>query len=300
MSDDPLAPVYAQLRQLMPGIPDHDVARFAASITRPGPYALGPDSQPKEGVARGTLTQVRFERKDGVYPGVGRDVRIYVPVHKAGQRLALMVFQDGARYAGPDANTTIVFDNLIHAGDMPPTVGVFVDPGEPGPGLPVYGGSGNRSVEYDSLGPAYVNFLIDELIPEVTRGLPMADSREMRAICGLSSGGICAFNAAWERPDYFSKVLSHCGSFVNIRGGHALEPAVRAHPAKALRVFLQTGEHDLDIVFGGWTLANRALAGALAYRGYDHRLLVGEGGHSLAHGAAILPEALRWLWRGTV
>jgi enterochelin esterase family protein len=118
-----------------------------------------------------------------------------------------------------------------------------------------------------------------------------------RAICGLSSGGICAFNAAWERPDYFSKVVSHCGSFVDIRGGYALAPAVRRSPPKPLRVFLQTGEHDLDIAFGNWPLANRELASALSYHGYDHQLVVGAGGHSLAHGGAIFADTLRWLWR---
>jgi len=300
MSNDALAPILAQIRQAMPGIPERDLDRFAAALTRAAPYSPGPDAKPRDGVPRGTLTQVRFRRDGGAYPGVARDVRVYVPVHKAGERLALMVFQDGARYLGPEAHATTVFDNLIATREMPPTVGVFVEPGETGPGLPIYGGAGNRSTEYDSLGPAYADFLIEELLPEVTRSLPLADSREMRAICGLSSGGICAFNAAWERPGYFSKVMSHCGSFVNIRGGHALAPAVRREPAKPLRVFLQTGEHDLDIIFGGWTLANRELAGALAYRGYDHQLIVGEGGHSLGHGGAILPDALRWLWRGTV
>jgi len=300
MNGDPLAPVYAQLKAIVPGIPEQDLPRFAKAITTPGPYSPGPDAQPREGVARGTVAQFRFERSGGAYPGVAREVRIYVPAHKPTQRLALMVFQDGARYLGPEANTATVFDNLIAEGKMPPTVGLFVEPGEAGPGLPIYGGAGNRSIEYDSLGPMYANFLIEELIPEATRDLPLAQSREMRAICGLSSGGICAFNAAWERPDYFSKVLSHCGSFVNIRGGHALAPAVRRVASKPLRVFLQTGEHDLDIVFGGWTLANRELAAALSYRNYDHRLVVGEGGHSLAHGGSILPESLIWLWRGTI
>lgn len=294
-------PLHAQLRQIFPGIPDEDLPRFAHAITHPGAYAPGPDAQPRVGVPRGTVSERGFSRARGAYPGVGRVVRVYVPAREVAREPArLMVFQDGARYLGPEANAATVLDNLISAGEIPPMVGVFVEPGEPGPGLPVYGGSGNRSVEYDSLGPAYANFLIDELLPEVTGGLDLVDGAQARAICGLSSGGICAFNAAWERPDYFGKVVSHCGSFVDIRGGHALAPAVRRSPAKALRVFLQTGEHDLDILFGAWPLANRVLADALAYRGYDHQLVVGEGGHSLAHGGAIFPETLRWLWRPQV
>jgi enterochelin esterase family protein len=183
------------------------------------------------------------------------------------------------------------------AGAMPPVLGLFIEPGETGPGLPLYGGLGNRSVEYDSLGDTYVRFLIEELIPDVTGEWRLREEPASRALCGLSSGGFCAVNAAWERPDYFAKALSHCGSFVNIRGGDELAAKVRRSAPKALRIFLQTGERDLDILFGSWTLGNRTLAAALAYRGYDHRLVVGEGGHSLLHGGAILPETLRWLWR---
>ncbi|HEX8787748.1 MAG TPA: hypothetical protein VF793_16305, partial [Telluria sp.] len=78
---------------------------------------------------------------------------------------------------------------------------------------------------------------------------------------------------------------------------HLLAQRVRREDERPLRVFLQTGEHDLDIVFGDWQLANRQLASALAYRGYDHQLVVGEGGHSLKQGGALLADALRWLWR---
>ena len=175
-----------------------------------------------------------------------------------------------------------------------------MSPGETGPGLPVYGGEGNRSLEYDSPGDTYARFLIEELIPALTTEWPLRADPACRAICGLSSGGFCAVNVAWERPDYFGKAVSHCGSFVDIRGGHTLAALVRRAPKRPLRIFLQTGEHDLDILFGSWTLANRTLAAALAYRGYDHRLVVGEGGHSLRHGGAILPETLRWLWRDSV
>jgi enterochelin esterase family protein len=102
---------------------------------------------------------------------------------------------------------------------------------------------------------------------------------------------------AWERPDAFRKVVSHCGSFTNIRGGHQYPALIRRAAPKPLRVFLQTGERDLDLVFGHWPLANRELAAALAYHGYDHQLVVGEGGHTLKHGGAIFPDTLRWLWR---
>lgn len=294
---DPRAELLAELRRLMPGMPEEDGPRFVAALSVPGPYVPGHDALPRDGVPRGQLLERRFIGRS-FYHGVERVVRTYIPAPTSTDGpCSLMVFQDGSRYLGPEARATVVFDNLIAAGAMPPTVGVFVEPGEKGPGLPIYGGTGNRSIEYDTLGDGYASFLIEELIPEVTRGLALTDDPAYRAIIGLSSGGMCAFNAAWERPEYFSKVVSHCGSFVDIRGGHTLAAAVRRLPPKNLRVFLQTGEHDLNILFGAWTLANRELASALAYRGYDHQLIVGEGGHSLAHGGALLPDTLRWLWR---
>lgn len=294
---DPLSQLAEQLRAAMPGIPDRDIARFIAATTQPGPYAPCAESRARDDVASGALTTYRHTSSSS-YAGVSRDVRLYVPpAHAERGPLALVVFQDGAIYLGPDVAAATVLDNLIATGDIPPCLGLFVEPGEAGPGLPIFGGSGNRSIEYDSLGDRYAQFLIDELIPEYCGRFELWSQPEGRAICGLSSGGICAFNAAWERPDYFGKVVSHCGSFVDIRGGHVLPALVRRAEAKPLRVFLQTGEHDLDILYGCWPLANRELASALAYRGYDHQLVIGAGGHSLAHGGALFADCLRWLWR---
>lgn len=299
MSTTPELPaeILAELKRAMPGIPDRDLPRFAASIAAPEPYSPGPDSMQQEDVPAGHLMHHRLEAST-VYPGVTRDYWIYVPAAcRADKPARLMVFQDGARYLAAEANVPVVFDNLIAQGAMPPTVGLFVQPGEPGPGLPVYGGTGNRSVEYDTVDGTYARLLVEELIPLVAEIQPLVDDPAGRAICGLSSGGICAFTAAWHRPDVFGKVVSHCGSFVDIRGGHVIPELVRRSEAKPLRVFLQTGQHDLNILFGDWVQANLTLASALAYRGYDHRLAVGDGGHSLVHGGAILPDTLRWLWR---
>jgi enterochelin esterase-like enzyme len=297
-ADDPVvAAIAAQIAQGFPAMPAEDRLRFARSI-RPGePYAPGADAQRRDDVPRGAILQ-GVCAAGAVYPGLEHDYRVYVPAQLDGTRDAtLMVFLDGARYLGPEIDVPAVFDNLIAAGELPPVVAVFVEPGARGPGLPVYGGNDNRSVEYDRPGDDYARFLIDELLPIATRGLRVATDPARRAICGLSSGGHAALNAAFERPDAFGNVISHCGSFTNIRGGHQLATMLRAAPRRALRVFLQTGARDLDILFGDWVLANRLVASALAYRGYDHQLVVGEGGHSLAHGGAIFPDTLRWLWR---
>jgi len=296
-SDPVIVALAAHLGQLLPDMPLEDRARFAQAIRGGEPYVPGPDAVRRDGLPRG-------ERREGVcpagviYPGLEHHYTLYVPAQYDGASdAALMVFQDGARYLGPECDATAVLDNLIAAGDMPATVAVFVEPGARGPGLPVYGGSDNRSIEYDRLGDDYARFLLGELIPHATQGLRITSDPALRALCGLSSGGICAFNVAWERPGSFGKVISHCGSFVDLRGGHLVAPAVRAAPQRPLRVFLQSGANDLDIRFGNWLLANQTLASALAYRGYDHQLVIGSGGHSLAHGGAIFPDTLRWLFR---
>ena len=146
---------------------------------------------------------------------------------------------------------------------------------------------------------AYVRFLLTEALPFVqkTIGHPVSSDPSHRTICGISSGGICAFTAAWYRPDAFGRVLSHCGSFVNIRGGHHYPYLVRTTERKPLRAFMTSGESDLDIPIGSWPLANKQMASALAYSGYDYRFVFGEGGHSLRHGGAIFADSLRWLMR---
>lgn len=286
----------ANLITALPGITRDEALRFSRHLSCAEPYALGLDSLPREGVPQGTLRAGQC-RPGRIYPGVPHDFQVYVPAqYRANEPAALLVCLDGARYLGPEARLATVLDNLIAAGELPPVVAVFVEPGANGPGVPIYGGADNRSVEYDATGDAFARFLSDELLPAATEGLAIRSDPAWRALCGISSGGHAALNAAWERPEAFGRVISHCGSFVALRGGHQLHAAVRQAEARPLRVFLQTGEHDLDLVFGDWELANRQLASALAYRGYEHRLVIGRGGHSLRHGGAILPDTLRWIW----
>jgi len=268
----------------------------------PGPYEHGPDSSPIEGVPRGTVTEhVMLDSQ--VFPGTRRHFSVYVPAQYDGSRpAALMVFQDGHAYAGPggDYRAATVFDNLIHRGEMPVTVGVFVDPGTRDELAEKRGWNPrptNRSVEYDTVSDDYAKFLIEELLPIVAKEVKLTDNPELRAICGMSSGGICAFSVAWHRPDSFRKVVSQIGSFVDIRGGHVVSPLVRKAEPKPLRVFLQEGANDLDNRHGNWPLANLTLANTLDYKGYDYQFVYGDGEHNGFHGGTIFPATLRWLWR---
>jgi enterochelin esterase family protein len=283
-----------ETNQKFRGISKKDQAAFMPGFE---PYALGPDSIPQTGVPRGEI--IKYHHKsEQIYPGVERDYWVYVPKQYSGtQPACLVVFQDGGGYLGSQICVPIVFDNLIHKGDMPVTIGLFVNPGDKGPGNPEYGGTDNRSYEYDSLGDLYARFLIEELIPQAAQTWQITNNPAGRAICGMSSGGICAFTAAWERPDTFGKIVSHCGSFTDIRGGHNYPSRIRKSERKPLRVFLQTGSHDIDVIFGSWPIANQDMAAALAYREYDFQFVLGEGYHTLIHAGAIFPQTMRWLWR---
>jgi enterochelin esterase family protein len=296
MAEAPTGQEPAADEQPHEGISQQDRAALAAA-GGDEPYALGPDSTPQDGVPRGAVTRFQWT-SDRTYPGTERAYWLYVPRQYDRSRPACpMVFQDAELYLGPEVNVPIVFDNLIHQRAMPVAIGLFVNPGDKGPGLPIWGGSDNRNVEYDSLSDRYARFLIEELLPEVERRYSITPDPAGRAICGVSSGGICAFTVAWERPDAFRKVVSHCGSFADIFGGHNYPSLIRKTERKPIRVFLQTGARDIDVIFGNWPLANREMAAALAYKGYDHQFVFGEGGHTLKHGGAIFPETMRWLWR---
>jgi len=259
-------------------------------------YETHPDSREHPGVPKGTVKQMPpWESK--IFSGTKRDWWVYVPAqYKPETPAAVMVFQDGQ---GPKDYVPAVFDNLIAAGDMPVTVGIFIQPGI------LADGRANRSFEYDTLSDQYARFLLEEILPEVEKTVTLRHDAASRAISGASSGGICAFTVAWERPTEFSKVLSWIGSFTNIasgktvrEGGHNYEALVRkTMPRKPIRVFLQDGENDLDNANGNWPLANQTLAKSLSYAGYDYRFEYGHGFHSNRHGRAILPDSLRWLWR---
>ena len=264
-------------------------------------YVLGPDSQVKDGVPHGKVVEGTWI-SDKIYPGTERKYFVYIPAQYDGSSpAALMVFQDGGSYAKADGafRVPVVFDNLIAAKQMPVTIGVFLNPGEIPAADKDAKPRSNRSFEYDSLGDQYARFLIEEVLPGLAEkhSLKITDDPEKRAIGGISSGGICAWTVAWERPDSFRKVLSHVGSFTNIRGGHVYPALIRKTEKKPIRVFLQAGANDLDNEHGSWPLANQEMAAALKFMKYDYDYVMGDGKHSPKHGGAILPDSLRWLWR---
>lgn len=276
-----------------------------------GPPLLGDDgftkdSQRQEGVPVGKV--MRHEYRSKIFEGTLRQYYLYIPnQYKASEPAAVMVFQDGHAYVDEtgQGRATIALDNLIHRGEIPVTIGIFVNPGifdkkiegRQDWSTGKKNRTSNRSLEYDSLNDTYARMLETELLPEVTKKFNLTTNPDQRVICGASSGGICAFTVAWQRPDLFRKVISHIGSFTNIRGGHAYPALIRKQDKRPIRVWLQDGRKDLDNAHGNWWLSNQQMAKALAFAKYDYKFVATDGGHSIQEGGQLLPEALRWIWR---
>lgn len=275
---------------------------------KPRQYPLGAESERRENIPHGKVTKHSWGSSK-VFKDTFREYYVYVPAQydpKGSEKAAVMVFQDGHAYVDEKGQyrTPTVLDNLIGSGDMPVTIAIFVNPGwftdkleKPQKWKAPEGVKTNRSLEYDSLNADYAKFLETEILAEVGKQYRLTDDPEQRAICGISSGGICAFTVAWERPDLFRKVLSHVGSFTNIRGGNAYPFLIRKTEAKPIRVFLQDGSNDLDNEHGNWPLGNQEMAAAFRFMNYDYQFVYGEGAHNGNHGGSILPDSLRWLWR---
>lgn len=260
-------------------------------------YAYGPDSAPRDGVEPGTVEQLSIDASEH-FPGTSRTVWVHRPAgHSPTQESAVMLFNDGWWYLDPagDVRGGTVLDNLAAAGDLPPMIGVFVDPGvRLVDGVPTK----NRNAEYDAADDRYASFLLDEVLPRVEARYAISSDPRMRGICGGSSGGDAAMTAAWTRPDGIRRVIALNASFAQMPGGNPYPALLASEPRKPLRVLLHAAHRDLnwDQAEHNWFAENLETAAALARAGYDFRLVTGDGGHSPNHGGVLLPDALRWLW----
>lgn len=273
---------------------------LAPALRSTDEYPPPPESVVQPGVPRGDLLIFEFTGSR-IFPGTTHEVTVYVPrQYDPATPACVYVNQDGVQWNAPT-----VFDNLIARRELPVIIGVFVRPGvvpaaDPAHALDRF----NRSYEYDGLGDAYARFLLDELLPFVEmksttdgRVIRLSHSGNDRAIGGSSSGAICAFTAAWERPDAFTRVFSAIGTYVGLRGGDRYPTLIRKTEPKPLRIFLQDGASDLNIYGGDWWMANQTMERALTFAGYDVTHVWGEGTHNGRQGAALFPDAIRWLWR---
>ena len=269
-------------------------------------YSLGPDSEPQASVPKGTVT--KFVLPPGnYYPGTPHNCAVYVPAqYNASKPTPFMIFLDGSQALGNGMRVPVVFDNLIAKHDLPPMIGIFVDPGI----LPVVSDADqnryNRIYEYDSVTPRFAEFLLNELIPAVAKNYNLSKNPDDRGLSGVSTGAVGAFMAAWNRPDQFHRVLSFIGTYVSMKGADAMPALVRKTEPKPIRIFMQDGTQDHmtppepfgTSPFGSWPINNQVMYQALEFAGYDVKFEMGTGAHNTKQAGAILPDALRWLWRG--
>ncbi|HVV28742.1 MAG TPA: alpha/beta hydrolase-fold protein [Rhizomicrobium sp.] len=297
----------------------------AQDARKPGEYPLTADSLPQPGIAHGRL-EGPFEFHSNIIAGTVRRYWIYVPVHyDPKQPPNLLVFQDGQRATSPQGQLHVptVLDNLIAKGDIPPTLGIFITPGNTSEHYPDNLGLGNpnhRAPEYDAVNDTYARFLTEEMLPEVAKRYAFTGDPARRAIGGTSSGAICAWTVAWNKPEAFGNVISMIGSYTSIGykpatadhpiivGGDTYPGLIRKSPIRPIRIFLQDGSNDLNNEHGNWFLANQQMLSALQWANanadakaipgarYDIKYEWGDGAHSDAHGGYLLPGILRWMF----
>lgn len=251
-----------------------------------------------DGFPAGEVTEYKFSVSE-IYPGTERTFWLYIPAAYTGQTEAcLYIALDEIPYGD-----TATLDRLISAGEIPVMIGVFVASGT------VFDDKGvvrfNRSNEFDTRSDAFARFLETELLPYVEtltakdgRPLKLSKDPNDRMIHGNSSGAICAFTAAWTRPDLFRRVYSAIGTYVWMRGGNEYPAMIRKNEPKPIRIFLQDTYDDVwNPLFGSWFEANVLMESALRFAGYDMKHEWGEGAHDGVHASRIFPDVLRWLWR---
>src|SRR5579864_1116566 len=162
----------------------------AATLLHGQNYPLGPESQPQAGVPKGTVTRLKLD-PGKFYPGTPHNYAIYVPAqYDAAKPAPFMIFLDGSGSLSNNVRVPVVFDNLIAKHELPPLIGIFVDPGV----LPAVSDQSQnrfeRVFEYDSLSDRFASFLLEELIPEVAKKYNLSRDPNDHALSGVSTGAV--------------------------------------------------------------------------------------------------------------
>jgi enterochelin esterase family protein len=271
--------------------------------------AFGPDSYSQPGVPQGKLSE-KMVHMSKLYEGMKSEYWVYVPAqYNPSTPAALMIWQDGHYHIERDGPLQVpptgqppsrlqnVIDNLTSRKEIPVAIYLLIDPG-------TVGATAMRSIQYDTVSDLYPRFLRDEILPEIYARYNIRKDSYSHAIAGNSSGGICAFNAAWYMPELFSRVLMRIPSFTSIQwkpgerdGGNIYPFRVRKEPKRNIRVWMQDGSEDMEQATGSWPLQSIQMANSLKIRGYDFHFTFGTGTHNHSQSNSEMPAALTWLWR---
>jgi enterochelin esterase-like enzyme len=261
-----------------------------------------PDSYPKPGVSKGTLSDKRTITSQ-IYDGATADYWIYAsPGVDPARPAPLMVWQDGQGLINGDLSSLRLFtvtENLVAQKLIPPMVHVMISPAIDRNKRSL------RSVQYDTVSDRFGRFLMEEALPEVEKTYKLRPDGYSRAIGGESSGAICSLNVAWYFTGKFSRVHSTIGSYTSIQwrpdehldGGNIYPFRIRKEPKRNIRIWQSDGMEDIENQFGSWPAQAIQLANSLKMKGYDYHFRFGEAAHNSAQAALDLPESLAWLWR---
>jgi iron(III)-enterobactin esterase len=352
-ANDPGAPAWTVVgvqptQPAQPGSADlHAAAGMNPPVDQNGDFLIGPDYMraPElwdgHGVPQGDIEQFTMNSKHSkFYPGTAqngfanikldpgnpktllvkthaeswdRTITVYIPAqYKKGTEAPLIVVNDGPKFGAPDFGLTSVFDNLINQHRVPTMIAVMIQNG----GGDAQGSE--RGLEYDTVSGKFAEFIQDEVLPQVESRyhVKLTSDPEGRAVMGCSSGAAAAFTMAWFHPEWYRRVISYSGTFVNQQwpfnpdspGGawdyHAtLIPNTEAKP---IRMWLQVGDRDLlnpNIMrddMHDWVAANHRMAAALKDKGYQYQYVFALDATHCSGKVRdqTLPEALEWVWRG--
>lgn len=316
-----------------------------APVNQNGDFLIGPDYPPApeltvdEKLPKGTVRQFVMESKDsGFYPGIAREVfgtvdpdnpntlivqthakpwqraiTVYVPAqYKKGKAAPLLVTHDGPKFGEPDTTLPRVLDNLIAKKRVPALIAVMIQNG----GGDAQGSQ--RGLEYDTLSGEFAEFIQVEVLPRVEKeyGVKFTQDPQGRAAMGCSSGAAAAFSMAWFHPEWYQRIVSYSGTFVNQQW--PFNPAypggawdyhrtlIPSSPAKPIRIWMHVGDRDLlnpNIMrddMHDWVSANHQMAKVLKAKGYQYQYVYAlDSGHcDRKVREHTLPQALEWVWRG--
>lgn len=302
-------------------LPDAEEVEIAPPLNRNGNFKHSPrttwaDVPPitvKEGTPRGTITQFSMKSEDTPrFPGVNgpyvRNVWVYVPAgYTAGKELPLMVNHDGRADAVLQTQLIAVLDNYIAEERLPMMAAVFIANGGD------VRGRSERSLEYDTVSGKYAEYIEHEVLPlaEKSGNVKFTKDPNGRGVMGQSSGSAAALAMAWFHPEWYHRVISYSGTFVNIQNGpDAPRGAWEYHQTlipqsekKPIRIWLQVGSRDNSFnlpeeAYRNWPLANNLMAEALKAKGYEYQYLWSEGAGHVERGVErqTLPQAMEWVW----
>jgi len=332
---DPHTPGYVTAKELADG------ENAPANVD--GNFILGPTHNPapemtvQEGVPQGTVYTFDMHSEDSkIYPGIARDqgtfgtpdpeipaklivttshpaaytrqVGVYVPKqYVPGTAAPFIIGADGV-----DRGLFTALDNLIAEHKVPVMIAISI-----------HNGSGDaqgsqRGMEYDTMSGLYAEWVEKEVLPLVEKqyNVKLTKDPEGRATMGGSSGGSCALIMAWYHPEWYHRVLTYSGTYVNQQWpydpktpGGAWEfhrHLIPESPKKPIRLWMEVGDKDLlnpNVMrddMHDWVVANENMAKVLAAKGYHYQFVFARNaGHT--DGSVkrqTLPEALEYLWQG--